>query len=97
MDVLTVSYDDYGNISYSSMSPISASIELIQETSPFTFIIIIIVLVVGVISIGTFIYKKLKKHIQQHKDIKHYEKVKDQIQNVIDEQIQKDQEEEDAE
>ena len=35
--------------------------------------------------------------MQQHKDKKHYEKVKDQIQNVIDEQIQKDQEEEDAE
>lgn len=97
MDVLTVSYDDYGNISYSSMSPISASIELIQETSPFTFIIIIIVLVAGVISIGTFIYKKLKKHMQQYKDKKHYKKVKDQIQDVIDEQIQKDQEEREIE
>lgn len=92
MDVLTVSMDSYGNMVYSSISPLSASIELMQETSPFMLIAIIIVLVVGVVTILTFIYKKLKKHIQLHKEQQHYKKVRDQIQDVIDEQIQKDRE-----
>ena len=89
MSILSVMSDEMGNYTVSSISPISASIEMLEKSFPFTFYTMLIVFIIGIISIIGFIYKKIYPMIKKHMEEKHYDKVKNQIQKIIDEQQDK--------
>ena len=89
MSILSVMSDEMGNYTVSSISPISASIEMLESASPFTFYTMLIVFIIGIISIIGFIYKKIYPRIKKYIEEKHYDKVKNQIQKIIDEQQDK--------